>query len=417
MEPHIYTIVEKEQLHDMLNSFSFCFNLPVHLTDANGNILQSYGKVTSFCSLFKKNLPPEDSCTHLHMRAARHAVSLGETYIFSCHANLNHIVFPLIKNTALLGSILIGPFLMEAPDALLISDIHKHYPSMDTDFLLELYEEMDSIAVLSPERVTQINKLLYYLLSNLISDSLQQLIINQQKLHQQSKINESIQMYKTGGTLSQPCYPYEMEKELITKVKTGNLQEARAILNQLLGYVFFSTGSQFEEIKARALELCSLLSRAAIEGGASSDLILKINNQVLQSISEITSIDTLCHALSESLETFIDCMFNYGTGSNNETIKKAISFISSHYSEPLTLEEVADYVHLSPPYFSTLFKQNCGTTFKDYLNLVRIEESKRLLSHTNYPILDIAVAVGFEDQSYFTKVFKKHTGLTPKQYR
>ena len=146
MEPHIYTIVEKEQLHDMLNSFSFCFNLPVHLTDANGNILQSYGKVTSFCSLFKKNLPPEDSCTHLHMRAARHAVSLGETYIFSCHANLNHIVFPLIKNTALLGSILIGPFLMEAPDALLISDIHKHYPSMDTDFLLELYEEMDSVA-------------------------------------------------------------------------------------------------------------------------------------------------------------------------------------------------------------------------------------------------------------------------------
>ena len=98
-------------------------------------------------------------------------------------------------------------------------------------------------------------------------------------------------------------------------------------------------------------------------------------------------------------------------------MKKAIAYISKNYSKNLTLEEVANDVHLNPAYFSTVFKQSCGSSFKEYLNMVRIEESKRLLANTDYSVIDIAIAVGFEDQSYFSKVFKKYTGLTPKQYR
>ena len=74
-------------------------------------------------------------------------------------------------------------------------------------------------------------------------------------------------------------------------------------------------------------------------------------------------------------------------------------------------------MELNPSYFSTLFKQSCGSSFKEYLNSIRIEESKKLLAATDRSILDIALSIGFEDQSYFTKVFKKYTGLTPKQYR
>ena len=417
LTPHIYTVVKKEQLQDMLSSFSYCFDLPIQLIDENGMTLEHYGQVAPYCTLFKKHLPPEDSCAKLHVRAAKHAVALGETYIFSCHSNLNHIVFPLINNDAFFGSILVGPFLMEEPDAMLISDIHKHYPDFTTESLLELYEETSSIQIVPPAKVTQISKLLFYLFADLISDSKQQLIINQQKLHQQSKINESIQMYKTGGSIEHSSYPYDKEKELIAKVKTGNLAEARSILNNVLGYVFFSEGNSLDSIKPRAIELCSLLSRAAIEGGAATDTVLKINNQFLKSLQEIESIDELCHNLSESLDIFTESMFNYIPTKSNEIVKKAIAYISSHYADPLTLEDVAEQVQLSPAYFSSVFKQSCGSSFKDYLNMVRIEESKRLLSNTSYSILDIAIAVGFEDQSYFSKVFKKHTGLTPKQYR
>ena len=74
-------------------------------------------------------------------------------------------------------------------------------------------------------------------------------------------------------------------------------------------------------------------------------------------------------------------------------------------------------MHLHPSYFSTVFKNSTGLSFKEYLNKVRIEESKILLLNTDFSIIDIAIAVGFEDQSYFSKVFKKYTGTTPKQFR
>ena len=200
-------------------------------------------------------------------------------------------------------------------------------------------------------------------------------------------------------------------------MKTGNVKEARALLNDLLGYVFFSGNNRLEIVKARSIELCALLSRAAIEGGAPTDSILKINNQYLRTLQEINDIEKLCYKLQEVVEVFTENMFNYIPSKNNEIIRRAISYIAQNYSRNLTLEEVAGHVHLNPTYFSTLFKQSSGSSFKEYLNIVRVEESKRLLANTDYSIIDIAVATGFENQSYFSKVFKKYTGLTPKQYR
>lgn len=416
MKPYLYTLVDKEQLSEMLDTFNQCMNIPIQVLDEEGQILQARGETTTFCSLFKKKLPPNDTCAKVHADASKIAMDLGEPYIFACHANLNHIVIPLINQKALFGSILAGPFLMDEADSILIEDISKRY-SFSTYELLELYDESKSLQIIPPAKVTHLSKMMYYMFAGLISDSRQQLIINRNKLHQQSRINESIQMYKTSGTASSDTYPYEKERMLISKLKTGDIQESKALLNDLLGYVFFSQGSNLEIVKSRSLELCSLLSRAAIEGGATSDSILKVNNQLLTVIPTINNMDDLCYKLQEAIDAFTDCMFEHVPTKNSDVIKKAIQYISKNYANNLSLELVANHVHLNPTYFSTLFKQSTGSSFKEYLNMVRIEESKRLLSNTDYSLIDIAVATGFEDQSYFTKVFKKYTGLTPKQFR
>ena len=416
MTPYLYTIVEKQRLSDMLKAFYSCVELPIQVIDDTGSILDAFGQTASFCSQLKKYLPSHEKCSELHAKAAKRAMDLGETYIFSCQANLNHIVFPLINKNSLFGSILVGPFLMDEPDSLLISDLSRRY-SIPTDELLELYDECRALPVVPPAKVTQISHLLFYMFSSLISDSYQQFVINQEKLQQQSLINESIQRYKSFSSHPSAEYPYEKERELITKVKTRDAAQAKALLNDLLGYVFFSEGNNLEVIKTRAIELCSLLSRAAIEGGATNDIILKMNNHFLKNLQEIQNLDDLCYKLQETLEAFTANMFDYIPAKNHEIIKKAIHYISQHFSESLTLEEVAVHVHLNPAYFSSMFKQSTGSSFKEYLNMIRIEESKRLLANTDYTIIDIAIAAGFEDQSYFSKVFKKYTGLTPKQYR
>ena len=324
-------------------------------------------------------------------------------------------MFPLISRQTFLGSILVGPFLMDEPDSILISDVSRRY-RIPMDDALDLYDEAGDLPVIEPARVNHISHLLFYLFSNLITESKAEMQRNNRKLLQQSRISESSQRYKD-GSIQADSYPYEKEKELLAKVKLGDIREANAVLNDLLGYVLFSQGNSLEIIKARAIELCSLLSRTAIEGGAPTDSILKLNNQFLQNLQQINSIDTLCEKLQEIVEAFSESMFNYIPSRNSEIIKKAMLYMSEHFNSPLTLDEVAEHVHLHPSYFSTLFKSSTGSSFKEYLNMVRIEESKRLLANTDYSIIDIAVATGFEDQSYFSKVFKKYTGLTPKQYR
>ena len=416
MQPLLYTIIKKQTLHELLETFYQCIRLPIQILDENGEILEKFGEVHGYCSLFKQFLSKEESCTKLHANASKLAMSLGETYIFSCHSNLNHIVFPLSNNNLLLGSILVGPFLMDTPDSLLLADISKKY-EIPTVKILEMYEEANTLPVLEPSKVTYVSRLLYYMCSGLVTDVNSQFVLNHQKLSQQSRINESIQMYKASSQVNQKAYPYEKEKALITKLKTGDTENAKALLNDLLGYVFFAEGSNLEVVKSRATELSSLLSRAAIEGGATSDSILKINNQFLMSVPTIDSLDDLCYKLQETIDVFTECMFNYIPSKNHEIIRKSIRYISKNFSRNLTLEEVAEQVHLNPAYFSTLFKQSTGSSFKEYLNMVRVEESKRLLSNTDYSIIDISLAAGFGDQSYFSKVFKKYTGMTPKQYR
>ena len=415
MESELYQLVEKQKLCEILESFFNCIGLPVQLIDSKGIILESYGKISNYCQIIKKHLSDDDSCERVHIQASRKAMDLGETYIFSCHANLNHIVFPLINKNTLFGSVLVGPFLMDEPDSTLVLSIDKRF-NLSTTSLLDLYEELDSIKIVPSSTVTHISRLLYYLFADLISESKQQLIMNQSRLSQQSRINESIQMYKS-SSVSASTYPIELEKALTTKVKTGNSEEAKAILNELLGYVFFSEGNSLDIVKTRSIELCSLLSRAAIEGGATSDSILKINNQYLKSLQSLHSLDDVCYKLQETVDTFTECIFNYVPTKNSELIRRAIQYIAQNFASPISLEDVAKYVHLNPAYFSTLFKQSTGSSFKEYLNMVRIEESKRLLTNTDYSIINIAVSTGFEDQSYFAKVFKRYTGLTPKQYR
>ncbi len=281
---------------------------------------------------------------------------------------------------------------------------------------MELYDDAADIPKVPPAKVTQISRMLYFLMSNLVSDSKEQFIINQKKLHQQAKINESIQMYKTQSPSEASRYPLEKEQRLLSKLKEGNLKESSAILNDLLGYVFLSAGNDIATIKYRSIELCSLLSRAAIENGAASNQIFSLNNQFMQSMDSFHSSDELCYAMIEVLSAFVDCMFPPAQ-ENNRLIREAMNYISTNFCTPLTLQEVADHLHLNPSYFSRVFKQSYGSSFKEYLTMVRIEEAKRLLANTDYSLLDIAIAVGFDNQSYFTSVFKKNTGMTPGQYR
>lgn len=99
-------------------------------------------------------------------------------------------------------------------------------------------------------------------------------------------------------------------------------------------------------------------------------------------------------------------------------INKAIDYININYGEPITIEIIAKYLNINKCYFCSLFKKETGETFSQYLNSLRVEKSKELLlNEKNLSILDVAIAVGFNNQSYFNSIFKKLNNKTPLELR
>lgn len=415
MATSIFSCIPETHLCEILQTLQAFTNLAIQLLDENGTPIHTFGKTTGYCALLKGGIFPKGSCVQLHAKAGLQAQELGEAYIFSCHANLNHIAYPLVNQGDLLGSVIIGPFLMDTPDSTLVTAIAEQY-RITPALCLELYDELTALTIIPPPRVQLLKKIIEFMLSPLIQNERAVMMQSQEKLLQQSRINETIQMYKGKEETVSSRYFHTKEKELLTKVRLGNVGEAKGLLNDLLGYVLFSQGGNLEAVRIRAIELTTLLSRVAIDGGAETDSIYQINNKLLPDLYRQQDLDELCLLLQKVAEHFMAVMF-YEKDKGNPYIRKALRYIADHYSEHLTITQVSDYVQLSSGYFSTLFSQVVGVSFREYLCNVRIEASKQLLLSTDYSLADIAVAVGFPDQSYYSKTFKKITGLTPGKFR
>ena len=102
----------------------------------------------------------------------------------------------------------------------------------------------------------------------------------------------------------------------------------------------------------------------------------------------------------------------------SEEIGRAKTFIRAHYADSgLSLHMVAAEVGFSPNHFSTVFSQETGQTFVEYLTAVRLEAAKELLRTSDARMSDIAFDVGYQEPHYFSYLFKKHVGVSPREYR
>lgn len=415
MSSSIFSFVPETRIRDVLSTLQAFTGLAIQLIDSDGQLLMTFGQTTAYCAILKKQVFDKSTCFQLHRNAGRHAQTLGEAYIFACHANLNHIAFPLLQGQELLGSVIIGPFLMDVPDSTLVSDLAERR-KLPPGLALELFDELGSVAVLPPAKVNLLKKLVDHLLSPLLPGERALLLQNQQKMTQQARINETIQVYKEEKSAQSLAFFYSKETELLEKLRTGTIAQVKALLNELIGHVLFSEGGQIDAVRIRSIELTTLLSRVAMEGGAKPDSIYRLNSQFLYRLYEEQELESLCLLMQEVLESFMSSMFRE-KDKGNPHIRRALRYISDHYSEHLELNQVAEFAGLSPSYFSTLFRQTVGLSFRDHLNWVRVEESKRLLLTKQYTLADIAISMGFPDQSYYCKVFKKIVGVTPGKYR
>ena len=100
----------------------------------------------------------------------------------------------------------------------------------------------------------------------------------------------------------------------------------------------------------------------------------------------------------------------------DRNVEQAQRYIEDHYREKISLAQVAEQLVISQGYLSSIFKRQTGQNFTDYVNHVRVEKAKELISAHQYMMYEISDMLGFDTQYYFSTVFKKITGFTPKEY-
>ena len=400
-----------------LSAYSQSTGVSSFIINAKGKVLFEPQTQNTLCRHCHNSCGKNFDCSDVHLYGSYQAERFGGSYVFFCPIGLTHWAAPLTNDGRLCGAMIGGPVMMVDPGEFMLDEF-AHSSGLSDAQKLNLDEFSKEVPVRSSETVTSLSTLLTAVASGLSTGGADR--EKWEKNAMQAKISTSIQDLKeseSGKASRAANYPFDKEQLLLSSIATGDKAVSQKTLNEILGFIFFSSGMDFEIIRARIEELTVLLSRAAIKGGADVSEIFGLNYRYLSEIKEKRTIEDITYWLSNILARFTDCVFNLAEVRHKDIIYKALNYIQKNYMKKISLEEVANAVYLAPSYFSKIFKDETGSSFVSYINKVRVDVSRELLLDLAVPLTDIANLVGFEEQSYYTKVFKKITGVTPGSYR
>lgn len=162
----------------------------------------------------------------------------------------------------------------------------------------------------------------------------------------------------------------------------------------------------------------ALASRFVVETGVPLEKAYAISDLYIQRMDLLDSVIEINKLVGECYETYVKEVQEYKRSKQYpKPIMTSLNYIASHFNETLTAETLAAQVNLHPNYLSKIFKEEIGETIYEYILRNRIDVAKSLLSRTEYSYIQISNSLAFSSQSHFIKVFRTHTGYTPKQYR
>jgi two-component system response regulator YesN len=207
----------------------------------------------------------------------------------------------------------------------------------------------------------------------------------------------------------------EWEKQLLSAMKTGKSSEVSHVLSDW-----------FEDLKSAKLSMDKCY-------GSIHKLLVALMNLIVETgfdeaevfaqdpFSRISAMKTLEEVkawLAETCQRIIHYLSDKRTDAARNQMKLAETYIREQYhDENFALQHVCNHIYMSISYFSALFKQHTGETFVEYLTRIRLDKAKELLTVTQLKTYDIAARVGYSDPQYFSVIFKRITGMTPKEYR
>lgn len=211
-------------------------------------------------------------------------------------------------------------------------------------------------------------------------------------------------------------YPAEREKMLVESIMSGD-DNALKLAENMFDDIAIGTGDNLKRIAFAANQLVFNISNFI---DMQYDFINKLydfrkfNNM---DFSKFSSKDEIKEFFLSFVTELLNVVKEYKPAQNNTLIKKACEYVLNHIDQEITLMTIADYLNISKNYFCSLFKQETGYNFLEYVTKVKMEWAKKLLREGNYKTYEVSEMLGYREASYFSRLFRKYTKLSPAEYK
>ncbi|HAA25535.1 MAG TPA: DNA-binding response regulator [Ruminiclostridium sp.] len=212
-------------------------------------------------------------------------------------------------------------------------------------------------------------------------------------------------------------YDEKKERNLINSIKFGSKNDVSKAVEALFNEIGTCAAS-LKECQLYLLEIIASVAKLSRSFQLDTDDIINIDHNLF---IEIFSFDTISDIKKRIEEICLNVMERIQSNRKTNTEKimeQAKAYIDKNYGDyDLTIQKISNYLHISPSYFSMIFKKEAGETFLNYLIGIRINAAKELMQDPDLKIFEIAERVGYPDLNYFSYFFKKNTGMSPREYR
>ncbi len=210
-------------------------------------------------------------------------------------------------------------------------------------------------------------------------------------------------------------YPFALEREVVQALRSGQQEETDRLTEQFL-HALSSKGAKEIDVQQGMLHLLGTMLHTIIEAGFNPGRLYKGAN-LYEQLSALREPNLMHAWLSKMVVApFIESLEARSDSHAKKIVGQVLTLIQENYMRDISLESCADFTGTNTYYLSKTFKTMVGINFIDYLTELRMEKAKQLLQETELKINDIAEQVGYQ-HSYFNRIFKKHEGATPGQYR
>jgi YesN/AraC family two-component response regulator len=330
----------------------------------------------------------------------------------------NYFSIGIWSNNQFNGKIIVGPVLyFRLPEESIKGIMNDFFQiKINKD---EMVQYFHSLPVLNNLDFINISLILYYMLYQQKLDLVEIFQHNKLLVKERFELEQpDVQISKRRQNILTHTDPLA-EKKIFGFIKEGKkddlINNLRAVHESGEPGVLSKT-SHLRSQKNLAIAGITLATRAAVDGGLYPEIAYTLSDLFIQNLEELNDSKTVNNFYENALLEFTDRVIKGKKHKYSKPISTCQNYIFTHLYEDITLSHLAKLTALNPSYLSVLFKKEVGISLRAYIQNAKVEEAKSLMTYTNHSLTEISSLLNFHDQSYFTKVFKKFTGITPKQF-